>query len=151
MDRKKIENKLQSLKFFEIDNRIYFKTLSGYIVSLSKERYFERKRKLAEYFDKPDWSPKDQKRLILENLQIGAVPLPEKEYYPKIELCYNSIFCQVYKISEYPPELDGKDVDSKSLREKEKEVFGDPWRTERNDWLTTKALEVRDWLRRITT
>ncbi len=148
--REKIVRDLEAGKeYVEDSSKIYFKTLNGYIVSLDKTYYFQRLHKLQDYFR--DREPSQVQRLIRENLSIGAISLEDDFGQMKAEKVYESCFCEVWKFSNYPPSWDGKDVDprrtrSPSVRESDDWNI-DPWRTERNDWVTHFALKIRDKLR----
>jgi hypothetical protein len=150
MNRKKIVKDLDAGKeYVEDSGRIYFKTLNGYIASLPKNYYFERLHRLQDYFR--DREPSQAQKLIKENIGIGAIPLEEDLSQMKTEKVYESCFCEVWKFSNYPPSWDGRDVDprrtrSPSMRESD-DWNTDPWRTERNDWVTDFALKIRDKLR----
>jgi hypothetical protein len=155
--RKKIEQQLEVKEYYEHDNRVYFKTLSGYIVSLPKTRYFERKRELTEYFnDRPE---AEKNHLVLENLSLLAVPLPTKDYQkPKIEVFRHTCWATTIKVSDYdendPQWGDDKDIMlKKSLTDARgnvlSEIEQESWNSasERTSWVTDFAIKIRDKLR----
>jgi hypothetical protein len=152
--KKRVEKELKIKEYWEHDKQIYFKTLSGSIVYLPRNYYFDRKKNLEEYFQRlyPDDQVK-QKRLVSENLGLFAKVVPDKIYNKKVELMSNpSAFVQVWKISNYPPEEDFKNEDLRGLRDPRTgeliEKQESPWRTKRNDWLSEFARKIRDKLRK---
>lgn len=109
MNRKKILRDLEVKEYVKDSGRIFFKTLSGNVVSLSSEKtYFEKLRKLQSYFsDRPE---SEKRRLIKENLAIGAVPIEDDISNIKMEIVHQSAFCTVLKFSNYPESWGEKDV-----------------------------------------
>jgi hypothetical protein len=158
MNRKKIEKELQVKEYYEHDNQIYFKSLNAYIVSLPKNRYFDRKRELTSYFsDRPE---AEKKRLVLENLSLLAVPLPTKDYQkPKIEVFRHTCWATTIKVSDYdendPQWGDNKDIMfKKSLTDARgnvlSEIEQDSWNTARereNPLIMEYAYKILRWLR----
>jgi len=147
--RHKIIGDLEAGKeYIEYEGRIYFKSVSG-VASLPKNAYFQRLNRLKNYFK--DWEkPNEVGRLILENLAIGAIPIPDREYTRKVEIVYESAFVTVAKISDYPPEEDFTSPTIKELTSVRGEKLVDkesPWHTERNEWIFEYAKKIRDWLR----
>jgi hypothetical protein len=137
MNRKKIIKGLEAKEYITSDGKVYFLSANGYLVSLPENYYFKRKEELRKYFS--DRDEKEQKRLVLENLSLFASPLPDKEYHPKVEVVYQSAFCTVVKISDYPPEEDDKDVMfKKSLTDARGNVLSD---IEENSWNSAKERE----------
>ena len=140
--RQKIIRDLEAGKEYTEDSgRIYFKTLSGNIVSLSN--FFERKRKLTDYFsDRPE---AEKKRLVLENLAIGALPIEEDLSNIKVTCVYKSAFATCFKIEGYPESWSDKDIMFKSsLTDARGNIMEEsPWRTVRNDWLWEMAKKVK--------
>jgi hypothetical protein len=155
--KKKIEKELKIKEYWEHDKQIYFKTLSGSIVYLPRNYYFDRKKNLEEYFLRlyPDDQVK-QKRLVLENLGLFAKVIPDKIWHPKYEVVYESNAVTVIKESNYSPEEDFKNMDDKYFKGLRDPRTGElieeqenPWRTKRNDWILEYALKVRNRLRKL--
>ena len=141
--RKKIERELSIKDYYEHDNRIYFKTRSGYIVSLSKNYYFQRLHELQDYFK--DREPNEAKRLIQENLAISAIPLQMKDYpVPKIEIFRDSCWATTIKVSGYAegdPTWDNPDKDimfKRSLTDARGNVLND---VEQEAWNSARERE----------
>lgn len=149
--RKKTIKDLQVKEYTESGGRVYFKALSGYIVSLDKSTYFEKLGRLREYFS--DREPNEARRLILENLAMCAVPLEMKDYpKPQIEIYRYNLGGFTFKVSGYAegdPVWDNPDKDivlKRSLVDpRTGEVMEEesPWRTERNDWFWKIAKKVK--------
>jgi hypothetical protein len=156
MNRKKIIRDLDAGKeYVSSEGRIYFLSINKYPASLPEKYYVKRREELRKYFS--DRDEKEQKRLVLENLSLLAVPL-EKDYpIPKIEIYRYNLGGFTFVVKDYaaddPVWGDNTDIIlRKSLRDaRTGEVIDlekDEWRTERNDWLTDFAIKVRDKLRK---
>ena len=152
-DLKRIENKLLALDYYEEENRVYWTSFSGSILYLDSEAYWEKHHRLEKYFQ--DRTPAEQRSLIEENMSIGAKRIEEDIDLSqiKVEETFSdfggNVMC--WKISNYPEELDGKDLTPlvksrkngvSSLRE------NDDWRTERNDWVYDLAEAEKNKLRK---
>lgn len=154
--REKVKRELQVKEYYELDNRVYFKTLNGYIVYLPKTYYFQRLHKLQDYFK--DRESNEARRLILDNLGLLGVPL-EKDYpTPKVEVFPNTAGFTM-KITDYaaddPVWGDNKDIMfKKSLTDSRgnvlSEIEQESWNSasERTSWVTDFALKIRDKLRK---
>jgi len=151
--REKIIQDLEGKEYVQDSGRIYFKTLSGNIVSSEVSLFFKKKNELTEYFrDRPE---AEKQRLIRENLAIGASPLEEDLSTIKMEVVYQSAFCTVLKFSNYPESWGEKDIMfKKSLTDARGNVLSD---IEQESWNTAReredprimefARKIRDWLR----
>jgi hypothetical protein len=145
--REKVIRDLEAGKeYIEDSGRIYFRTLNGYIVFLSKNQYFERLHKLQDYFS--DREPNEARRLVLENLSIGANPLEEDLSKIKVTCVYQSGFATCFKIENYPPSWDNTNIMlRKSLPDMRgnslEDIEESPWRTIRNDWFWELAKKVK--------
>jgi hypothetical protein len=138
MDRKKIVKDLDAGKeYVEDENRIYFRTLNGYIVFLSKNQYFEKLRRLREYFEGRE--PNEAQRLIKENMSIGAIPIEEDLSNVKVTCVYQSGFATCFKIEGYPESWSDKDIMFKhSLTDSRGNVLND---IEQESWNTARERE----------
>jgi hypothetical protein len=142
LNKKKILKDLDAGKEYIIsDERVYFLSVNGYAVSLPQTYYFKRKEELSKYFS--DRNEGEKKRLILENLGLFASPLPEREYHPKTEIVYQSNAVTVFKFSDYPESEDCKDVHGFKELTDVRETDMNPWRTERNDWLSELGKKIK--------
>jgi len=125
--KKRIEQQLKVKEYYEHDKQIYFKTLSGSIVYLPRNYYFDRKKNLEEYFLR--LYPNDQvkqKRLVLENLGMFGSPLEDLIYHKKVELMSNpSAFVQTWLIKDYPPSEDYSSPTRKELESIRGETLSD--------------------------
>lgn len=154
--KKKVEKELKVKEFFELDGKVYFKSINENILWLPKNYYYDRKQRLREYFDRrTDLDPNKKERLILENLGLFAKPISDKIYDPKFEVVYQSNAVSVIKESNYSPEDDFKEIPQrywKGLRDPRTgeliEEQESPWRTKRNDWLWEFGKKIRDKLRK---
>jgi hypothetical protein len=151
--RKIIKDLESGKEYIEDSGKIYFKTLNGYIVFLSKNYYFQRLHKLQDYFS--DREPNEARRLVLENLSIGAIPIEEDVSNIKVTVAYQSGFCTCFKIENYPASWDEKDIMfKKSLADSRGNVLSD---VEQESWNTSReredprimeyARKIRNWLR----
>jgi hypothetical protein len=138
MKREKIIKDLESGKeYIEDENRIYFRTLNGYIVFLSKNQYFERLHKLQDYFS--DREPNEARKLVLENLSIGANPIEEDVSNIKVTCVYQSGFATCFKIEGYPESWSDKDIMFKrSLTDARGNVLSD---IQQESWNTARERE----------
>jgi hypothetical protein len=148
-ERKKIERELGIKEYYEHDNHVFFKTRSGFILFLSKDVYYQKLHRLQDYFK--DREPNEARRLINENLAIGAESFPMKDYpVPKIEIFRDSCWATTIKVSGYAegdPVWDNPDKDimlKRSLQDARGNIMEEsPWRTERNDWVWELAKKIR--------
>ena len=149
-DLKRIERKLLALDYYEEKGRTYWTSFSGSIVYLDSEVYWEKRHRLEKYFQ--DRAPAEQKSLIAENLSIGAKRTEEDIDLSqiKIEETFSDFGGNVrcWKISNYPSELDGKDLTPVSKNRGSSLRENDDWRTERNDWVYDLAEGIKRKLRR---
>ena len=152
-DLKLIQRKLLALEYFEYQNRLYWTSFSGSILYLDLHVYWEKRHRLEKYFQ--DRAPSEQRSLILENMSIGAKRLEEDIDLSQIivEETFSDFGGNVkcWKISNYPPELDGKDLTPISKERKNTLSSAreeDEWRTERNDWVYNLAEAEKNKLRK---
>lgn len=131
--RKRIEKELSSKDDFTLEGKTYFKD-GETIYWLPVKDYLWRKQ---------HWK---------KDLFIGAYEFKEYNSQVKIELVYQSSFCQCFKITDPLGEIPEGDIMLRKsvgdLTEEDIENLNE-WNTayERTSWLTDLALRIRDWLR----
>lgn len=157
-ERELIEQKLSVMDSYEHEDRVYFLSLSGNVVSLQKDYYFERLHKLQDYFK--DYEPLEARRLVKENLQLIAQPIPKEFKVPKIRYYHQTAFTTTIMYEGYD-ENDPRFGDNSSPTKREltsmrgeslEQLKKDSWNTAKErepSWFMEIALKVRDNLRRI--
>lgn len=138
MKREKIIKDLEEGKeYIEDSGKIYFKSPSGYILFLSKNQYFEKLRRLREYFE--DREPNEAQRLIKENMSIGAIPIEEDLSNVKVTCTYHSGSVICVKVEGYPESWSDKDIMfKKSSTDSRGNVLSD---IEQESWNTARERE----------
>lgn len=146
--RKKIEKNIEKSKtfpqFFKYNNRIYFFNPYHVLVSLDSEIFMEKLSSLKEHFR--DREEPERKRLIRENLSLFASPLEDTEYFPKLEVVYQSNAVTCVKYSGYSPKEDYQPINDRVIKSLRGEVLSgeseDSWNT-----ALSRSQKLWDWLK----
>jgi hypothetical protein len=143
-DKKKIEKNIEKSKafpqFFKFNDNVYFLNSYGIVVSLPSHYFFERLSSLKEYFI--DREEPQRKKLIRENLSLFASPLEDKEYFPKLEVVYQSNSVTCVKYSGYSPKEDYQEPNERVIKSLRGETLNEEQNT---SWNTAYSRSQRVW------
>lgn len=153
--KKKIEKNIEKSKsfpqFYQYNYRIYFLNSYGVIVSLPSKEFLQKLDSLNSYFEnRPE---PEKKKLVRENLSMFASVMEDTEYFPKLEVMYESNAVTCVKYSGYSPKEDYQEINERVIKTLRGETLNNEeenseWRTKRNDWLSEFARKIRDKLRK---